>query len=216
MAHVLPFDEQAVADAQACDHLGALLALDDAEFVASVYLSLLRRPADADGLLHYTRKLRAGHTKLEVLRLVLASREGRNKGAHLSGLSRAMAQYKLSRLPVVGGIVRYLGNFEGHSASDRHLRAIEQSLLRQERHNARLLQEIQGMRHSLAEGVVTGHRSASGPSQEELILQPKGQTPSVLSRFIQLERAPANDVIDQFASIIRSSFEAEQLAVRLS
>ena len=38
---------------------------------------------------------------------------------------------------------------------------------------------------------------------EFFIVQPKGQTPSVLSRFIQLERATADEVIEQFAEIMK-------------
>jgi hypothetical protein len=214
MATPLLYDEHAVAQAQACDSLGALLALDDAEFVASAYLSLLRRPADPDGLAHYTRKLRAGHTRHEVLDLMLASREGRSKAAQLRGLSKGMAQYRLSRLPLIGALVRYFGHFEGHSARDRHLRAIEQSLQRQELRNAhqqwQMLQELQGLRQAIGTGGVAGGGAAA--SQNELIVQPKGQTPSVLSRFIQLERATADEVIEQFAEIVRTSLEAEQLA----
>ena len=187
----------------------------DVEFVASAYLTLLRRPADIDGLEHYTRKLRAGSTKAEILALIHGSREGRSKGVELMGLRKALQRHKLSRLPVIGSLLRLFGNAEGHSPADRRLRAIEQHLLRQEvvftQRHEHLRQELQALRTALAQG--GGIRAdASGLSSDQLIVQSRGQTPSILSRFIKLQRAPASEVMTQLAELVQSSLEAEQFA----
>lgn len=213
MPDAFAHDAEAVARAQPAADLPALLALNDAEFVASAYLSLLRRPADRDGLAHYTTRLRAGHAKLDVLDLLARSREGRHKGAGLLGLEKALRRHRLLQAPLVGSLLRWLWAAEGNSPRERRLRAIEHAQLRQESSQARLLAEVLALRHDLASGQFSGGGSAgSAAAHGELIVQPRGQTPSLLSRFIKLERATADEVIDQLAELVRASFEAEQLA----
>jgi hypothetical protein len=211
MSDAFLHDADAVAAAQPSPDLRSLLALHDAEFVASAYLTLLRRPADADGLRHYTLRLRAGHLKLDVLDLLMRSREGRHKAATLPGLDKAVARYRLFNTPVLGRLLGWLFGAEGNGPRDRRLRAIEQAQWRQQVGQARLLAELGALRHDLNSGRFGGTATASQAAHGELVVQPRGQTPSLLSKFIKLERATADEVIDQLAELVRVSFEAEQL-----
>jgi hypothetical protein len=68
-----------------------LIDLGDADFVKRAYLEILDRPADDDGLRNYVRQLRRGRRKLEILRELVESEEGRAKGALLAGKEEALA-----------------------------------------------------------------------------------------------------------------------------
>lgn len=213
MSEPFPHDSDAVANVQPANDVRSLLVLNDVQFVATAYLTLLRRPADSDGLVHYTSRLRAGHAKLDVLDLLARSREGRHKGVVLPGLRKALSRHRLLQAPLVGPVLRWLSGAEGNSPRERRLRAIEQGQLRNESSQAALLAEVRALRQDLASGQFGGGAGASpAAAHGELIVQPRGQTPSLLSRFIKLERATADEVIDQLAELVRASFEAEQLA----
>lgn len=214
MSEDFRYDAEAVAAAQPATDLRSLMVLNDAEFVATAYLSLLRRPADSDGLVHYTRQLRAGHSKLAVLALLVRSREGRYKDAQLPGLQGALSRYRLLNVPLVGGLLRWAYDAEGNTSRERRVRAIEQSQWRQEQSQAHLLAEVRALRQDLASGQLGsgGGTVAPAVTNAELIVQPRGQTPSLLSRMIMLERAAAEEVIGQLEELVCDSFEAEQLA----
>ncbi len=202
----------AVEQASPAKDLRALLALDDAEFVASAYLTLLRRPADEEGFEHYLRKLRAGFTKLELIASVCESSEGRSKGRLLPGLDKAMRHYGLTRIPVLGAVYRRLAQADGYSANDRRLRAVEQSLLRQERaiaaFEARMLDTLAAIQSLPAQATDGPARSAGDPR----LVQPRGQTPSVIADFIRLRPGSAKEVIGQLSELVGRSLEAERLA----
>jgi FkbM family methyltransferase len=55
--------------------LDELLALDDERFVLAAYWSVLRRPADDAGKLHYEAALRQGRRRVEILRELAVSEE---------------------------------------------------------------------------------------------------------------------------------------------
>lgn len=216
MIELSPLDTQALEAARPAASLGALMLLDDAHFVGAAYLTLLRRPADEDGLSHYLHKLRSGSTKIEVLAGLTSSREGRASGAVLPGLPKALLRFHLMRLPLVGRLLQWVTGAEGYSASHRHQRAVEQILLRQleqsRHHHAQSLAHLEAIRSTVARGAVAP-AAAEDVLLGELVVQPRGQTPSLLSRFIKLKRTPADDVIAQLAELVGASFEAEQLAV---
>ncbi|MEO8281122.1 MAG: DUF4214 domain-containing protein [Ideonella sp.] len=208
-----PFDhdQDAVRLAGAAADLNSLLVFDDAEFVAVAYRTFLLRAVEPDGLIHYTRWLRAGYTRLDVVAALCKSREGRSKGVRLPGLDAALRNHRLSRLPLIGPLVSHLGRLEGHSARDRSVRAIESAHRRQELADAarhqQLLQAVQAI------AAVPGPGPASAAS-DELIAPVNGQTPSLLSRFIRLERVGADEVISELGQRIRAGREAEILSRR--
>jgi hypothetical protein len=68
-----------------------MLALQGRDFVAHAYATLLRRPADSAGLEFYLGQLRDGVDKLEVLRALATSAEGRARYVELPGLEERIA-----------------------------------------------------------------------------------------------------------------------------
>lgn len=77
-----------VAPAQSVDEL---LGHHDSRFVACAYLTLLRRPVDDRGLDIYTRHLRAGMSRAEVIASLVQSEEGRTARVDLPGLAEVLA-----------------------------------------------------------------------------------------------------------------------------
>jgi GT2 family glycosyltransferase len=71
--------------------LATLLALDGRTFVAHAYATLLCRPADSAGLEFYAGQLRDGIEKLEVLRSLSISPEGRARDVRLPGLEQQIS-----------------------------------------------------------------------------------------------------------------------------
>jgi len=210
-------DDEAMRGARPALDAASLLALDDRAFVVCVYLTLLRRAPDDEGLLHYLRKLRAGSTKLEIVALIAHSKEGRAKATRLPGLDRALTRYRWSRVPVVGALLRWVIGADGYSARDRRLRAIEQSLARQEASTERLFVTLEvhlaGLRSDIAAGRSQFEETAGEDGAGELLLQPRGQTPSVISRVVSLAPGTAEGVMAQLGDLVASSLEAERLAV---
>ena len=66
--------------------LSQLFALDDAAFLRKAYLALLGRPADNDGLAHYGQRLVDGETRIQLLRELGRSPEGRAARRSVPGL----------------------------------------------------------------------------------------------------------------------------------
>lgn len=81
----------------------------DVDFVRSAYLTILRRYPDGEGEENYVRQIRAGVPKLEILRALARSKEGRAIGARLPGLDCALWRYEIIRLPILMRICDRLG-----------------------------------------------------------------------------------------------------------
>ncbi len=75
-----------------------LLIVDPVEFVDQAYLSLLGRPADAEGLRYYTEKLAQGFGQPFVLAALRASAEARVQGRPLPGFGLAPRAYDVWRV----------------------------------------------------------------------------------------------------------------------
>ena len=69
-----------------------LLQLDGAAFVEAAYNAVLCRPADDGGLNYYVGLVQDGIEKVEILRMLSSSPEGRSKGIVLAGLNVLLAQ----------------------------------------------------------------------------------------------------------------------------
>jgi len=82
-----------------------LLSRPDAEFVACAYLTLLRRPADPEGFLHYLLQLRSDGDKFAVVHALCTSEEGRLRRPNLPGLRATLARQRIKQLPVLRQIV---------------------------------------------------------------------------------------------------------------
>jgi SAM-dependent methyltransferase len=86
----------------------ALLALHDRAFVWAAYFVLLKRPPDEGGLSTYLRLLRTGTSKIEILRILRRSDEGRIAATPVHGLQMRLFFLTFSRWPLVGPIAAAL------------------------------------------------------------------------------------------------------------
>ena len=84
-------DSGAAANRAGALTLDDLLNTDGAAFVRHAYATLLRRPADVAGVEFYESQLRDGVDKLEVLRSLAVSPEGRARDVRLTGLEARLA-----------------------------------------------------------------------------------------------------------------------------
>jgi hypothetical protein len=94
-------DDQAVTTIIAAQNLPALLALDFEDFVECAYLTILNRPADADGLGHFVERLRVGHPKIAILSALYGSEEARSAHVRIPWMQGAILRHKLTRLPII-------------------------------------------------------------------------------------------------------------------
>jgi Domain of unknown function (DUF4214) len=79
-------------------HIDDLLKYDDQEFVWNVYLALLKREPDEEGLQGHLRELRNGRAnKIDVLGRVRYSPEGKRKNVPIDGLRARAAVRRLYR-----------------------------------------------------------------------------------------------------------------------
>lgn len=107
------------------DSLADLCAFADLDFVHCAFVTLLGRQPDPLGEAYYLTRLRAGVSKLSILRHIRMSEEGRNCDPGIGGFDRAMRRHRNANLPVIGRFVRWLTGGEGETALERRLRVIE-------------------------------------------------------------------------------------------
>lgn len=87
---------------------GELLVHSDRAFVESAYMTVLRRPADPDGLAAYLQKLRSGEmSKVEVLTQLRWSPEGLARGVHVDGLLAPAKLHQWRRKRFVGPLIKW-------------------------------------------------------------------------------------------------------------
>lgn len=114
-----------------------LLAPHDAEFVRTAYEAVLGRAPDPEGGAYYLNRLRSGVHKLEILKQLRRSPEGREFIPGVAGLDRAIRHHRRANLPLIGWIIRLITGAEGNCATQRQLRVIanEVSRLRADQEN---------------------------------------------------------------------------------
>jgi GT2 family glycosyltransferase len=114
-----------------------LLARNGEDFVTLAYLTLLHRRPDAKGLNFYLAQLAAGREKIDIIKQVRNSPEGKRAGVDLPGLQDAINAIRVSRIPI-------LRAFFGERELEAKLRAVEQSSRAVEATLNRKLSELQG------------------------------------------------------------------------
>lgn len=127
-----------------------LLNLHDESFVVAAYRAALGREADADGLSYYLSRLRQGVDRIEVLRQLRSSPEGRAlKRAPLAGLDDAVEAYLAAR---PRGLAAWLGRRQ--QAQARMINAMENNLRRLAQETASQLaamsQTVAGIKDAVA------------------------------------------------------------------
>lgn len=116
-----------------------LFTLDGPNFIRCAYLTLLNRKVDPSGLASATRLLGRGGRKIDFLWSLARSPEGVCAAVKLPGLDIAFRNLALSRLPVVGRLLRASLRVEALGARHRQIRALAFHI---EEVNAALLQAL--------------------------------------------------------------------------
>ena len=79
----------------------------DIEFIQNLYIALLKRQADDDGLDYYLSLLRSGEkTKTEIISLIRTSKEAKQKNVKLLGFEKRLILTKINTLPFVSYIAK--------------------------------------------------------------------------------------------------------------
>lgn len=114
--------------------LEGLLAWNDVEFVRCAYVTIIGRQPDSGGEAFYARRIREGHSKLEILWQLRRSREGKTHDPGIADLDRALRRAAWARTPLVGRILRPLVGGERNDRLARVHRSLmnELSLIRNE------------------------------------------------------------------------------------
>ena len=107
-----------------------LLAPYDREFIVTAYQAVLGRAPDAAGDLYYLGRLRAGAHKLDILKQLRRSPEGRAFVPGVAGLDRAIKRHRRANLPLLGAVLRVFTGAEGNSVTHRHLRIVANEIAR--------------------------------------------------------------------------------------
>lgn len=101
------------------------------EFVELAYRCVLKRAPDAAGHLHALQRLAAGDSKIAILGDLCASPEARGYGVEITGLAARHRFWRLTRLPVIGGLIERLALFWNLPEIAREQRRLGQALAQQ-------------------------------------------------------------------------------------
>ena len=105
--------------------LQELLKRNDRHFVTCAYRALLGREPDLEGFTYYIERLRAGFSKMEVIKQLRTSNEGLAQITIFPELDRKIAQHKRGQIPVLGCIFRLLESTDSNKKRDRLFRAVQ-------------------------------------------------------------------------------------------
>lgn len=105
-----------------------LLAPHDLEFIQTAYRAVLGRDPEPEGREYYLGRLRSGVHKLEIIRQLRRSPEGRTFVPGVAGMDRAIKRHHWANLPLIGVLVRLFTGEEGNGTVHRQLRIIANDL----------------------------------------------------------------------------------------
>jgi FkbM family methyltransferase len=126
------------------DSLAELCAWHDLNFVRCAFVTILGRQPDMNGEKHYVDRLRAGVSKLSIIRDLRQSKEAKRHDPGIAGLDRALRLHTRRNLPVIGKVIGLFSSGEGDGKLERKLRQMETSwylLCEQQAHDFFLLRD---------------------------------------------------------------------------
>jgi glycosyltransferase involved in cell wall biosynthesis len=89
-------------DIPVAQNVKQMLAFDDQSFLYCAYRTLIRRDPDEVGMSYYLGRLRGGETKMQILKELSASAEGRRISANVAGLEASISRHKIARMFGIG------------------------------------------------------------------------------------------------------------------
>lgn len=187
--------------------LTELMQHNGRDFVDCAYLTLLKRLPDSDGLDEYLSRLLSGDAKIQILREISRSDEGREKRVELPGLQTAATRYAQTQIPIVGGLYARFFATEKNSPDARRLRALEQKNF--ERFQAICTQIDRAEQRIVGETVLLDEHTNARLNQIEEITARSQQlslsTSHTNKRFDQLEQSIANLQQASLSGAVRES-----------
>ncbi|UXI67962.1 hypothetical protein [Tahibacter amnicola] len=99
-------------------------------FVDLAYRCLLKRSPDPAGMVECLQRLAAGDSKIAILGDIRWSLEGRGHAVEVTGLAPRYRFWRLTRLPLVGGLIERLALVWGLPEIAREQRRLGQALAR--------------------------------------------------------------------------------------
>jgi FkbM family methyltransferase len=109
--------------------LDALLACHDQRLINCAYQTLLGRAPDPEGFEYYLRRLRAGYPKIQLIKQLRYSPEGKKRASNIPGLISSIQRYRNESYPLIGWLFRALRKSEANHPRDRKLRSIESLII---------------------------------------------------------------------------------------
>ena len=97
---------------------------DGGAFIKAAYQAILGREVDVDGLACYGAMLRDGASKVEILGRICDSSEAQERHTRVIGLALPYAIDKVSRWPVLGGLVSLVRAIWNLPQAERHYRRL--------------------------------------------------------------------------------------------
>lgn len=113
------------------------MSLEDEAFVQASCHLLLDDPPTPEQLEPYILRLRCGESKLSLLADIARQPQARGHMGRLPGLGLGLRKYRLSSLPWVGVLFRWLWQMPGETSAERRLRIIENQIYLLAKHLAR-------------------------------------------------------------------------------
>jgi glycosyltransferase involved in cell wall biosynthesis/SAM-dependent methyltransferase len=108
--------------------LPELLVLHDHHFVRCAYQTLLGRVPDPEGLSYYLNRLRLGFSKIQILKQIFFSAEGKIYSSKLPGLKIAIRNYKNEQYPLIGWLFKIFNRNSDSKLDECSLRIIENKI----------------------------------------------------------------------------------------
>lgn len=108
--------------------LDELLSFNDSQFIFSAYQTLLGRNPDPNGHTYYKNRLDSGYKKIDILKQIKESEEGKSRAIHVIGLENAINQYKREKIPVIGLIFKLFPPSGSNQEIKSKLQSIERQL----------------------------------------------------------------------------------------
>jgi len=109
----------------AAPQFAELLAYPEKDFISVVFRILTSAEPPPGNLAAYSRKLRQGMSRRQLVAEVLSSEDARSASEFTVSLASAIQLYRLARLPLVGWIIGLATGIEGEGACVQRLRRIE-------------------------------------------------------------------------------------------
>ena len=207
------------ADESPITSVPRLLAPHDAEFIRVAYQAILGRAPDPEGGTYYLGRLRAGTHKLEILKQLRRSPEGRNFIPGVAGLDRAIRRHRIANLPLVGPIIRTFNRSDGNSAVERQLRVILNEVGRLHADQTSLFRAVSALADRPVVVACTAEppsvNQPNGPAQDAPV-QPRANLAALPTLAATLDEIGPMASFEHFLSSLQSSVARSREATMLN